>query len=321
MWFFFQFIAVLILAETLANPRDDNKGRLTNLNSTTIFRSKECSYKYIKDLGKGFTSIVVEAEVIGHPDVHKAIKIIDNRKDCIEFAEQEIEALSALAPHSSEHFIIKMDDSFNYNGHECFALEKLDQSLDDLLKCKNVKLSFEEKSRFAYQLCVAGKFIHDERIVHNDIKLDNVMLARGNSEVRLSDFGIAESFRLSAKKDAKLKDAKLKDAELKDAELEDAKKRDVVTIGSTILKIFDYSAPFIDWDSSDQDDFNVSLKAIHKMGPKYEDLHDFLEKMMKFKPRERMTLDKALEHPFLKKIHHENQFLQFLEKERKEIDD
>jgi NIMA (never in mitosis gene a)-related kinase len=57
---------------------------------------------------------------------------------------------------------------------------------------KTQRSSFSEETILDWvtQICLAMKHIHDRKIIHRDIKAQNVFLAK-DSSIRLGDFGVA----------------------------------------------------------------------------------------------------------------------------------
>lgn len=53
--------------------------------------------------------------------------------------------------------------------------------------------SFKEKKRVLYELLDALAFIHNHQVVHNDLKLENILITRNGHNVKLIDFGYADS--------------------------------------------------------------------------------------------------------------------------------
>jgi serine/threonine protein kinase len=65
------------------------------------------------------------------------------------------------------------------------VLELCEGSLKDRLK----NLSLQEAMRVFEEIMMGMKDIHDSDIVHQDIKLDNILIKDG--KVKISDFGLA----------------------------------------------------------------------------------------------------------------------------------
>ena len=53
--------------------------------------------------------------------------------------------------------------------------------------------SFKEKKRILNELLDALAFIHNHQVVHNDLKLENILITRNGHNVKLIDFGYADS--------------------------------------------------------------------------------------------------------------------------------
>jgi len=73
----------------------------------------------------------------------------------------------------------------------CIVMEYIDgETLTDYLK--NAPSS-KEKKRVLNELLDAVGFIHKQQIVHNDLKTDNILITRNGHNVKLIDFGYADS--------------------------------------------------------------------------------------------------------------------------------
>lgn len=73
----------------------------------------------------------------------------------------------------------------------CIVMEYIDgETLTDYLKGAP---SSKEKKRVLNELLDAVGFIHKQQIVHNDLKPDNILITRNGHNVKLIDFGYADS--------------------------------------------------------------------------------------------------------------------------------
>lgn len=73
----------------------------------------------------------------------------------------------------------------------CIVMEYIDgETLTDYLKGAP---SSKEKKRVLNELLDAVGFIHKQQIVHNDLKTDNILITRNGHNVKLIDFGYADS--------------------------------------------------------------------------------------------------------------------------------
>lgn len=92
------------------------------------------------------------------------------------------------------HNIVKLYDSFETNKHIVFVMELC--SGGDLLNYvrKRRKLK-EDVAKYVFKQVVEGLYYcHAKRIVHRDIKLDNLLLDEDGS-VKLCDFGVSKHLK------------------------------------------------------------------------------------------------------------------------------
>lgn len=73
----------------------------------------------------------------------------------------------------------------------CIVMEYVDgATLSDFLKTSP---SNKEKKRILGELLDALAFVHSHQVVHNDLKLENILITRNGHNVKLIDFGYADS--------------------------------------------------------------------------------------------------------------------------------
>lgn len=88
--------------------------------------------------------------------------------------------------------IVAYEESFEANGSLCIVMDYCDAG--DLYKKINDqkgKLFLEDQIlNWFVQLCLGLKHVHDRKILHRDIKSQNIFLTK-SGVVKLGDFGIA----------------------------------------------------------------------------------------------------------------------------------
>ncbi|KAI7878012.1 kinase-like protein [Lichtheimia hyalospora FSU 10163] len=86
---------------------------------------------------------------------------------------------------------INIHRTMNYKGivrfHSCF--EDVHNTLSELIK-RRARLTEPETRYFLIQVLDACRYMHDNRVIHRDIKLSNVFLDR-NMDVKIGDFGLS----------------------------------------------------------------------------------------------------------------------------------
>ncbi len=168
-------------------------------------------YKILSALGEGTFGKVVKVKDMQRNEV-LALKVVRNVERYTEAAEMEARVLRKLGKWDprGKHLCVQMLDYFNYHGHACLAFDMLGASLFDFLKDNGyAPYPMRHVREIALDLCRAVAFLHDNRLVHTDLKLENVLFydsghdlvvdaATGretkvlrNAEIRVIDFGSA----------------------------------------------------------------------------------------------------------------------------------
>ncbi|XP_062867034.1 dual specificity protein kinase CLK2 isoform X2 [Trichomycterus rosablanca] len=129
---------------------------------------------------------------------HVALKIIKNVEKYKEAARLEINVLERINERDPENknLCVRMFDWFDYHGHMCLSFELLALSTFDFLKENNyVPYSISQVRDMAFQLCIAVKFLHENKLTHTDLKPENILFVN-------SDFSM--TYNVEKKRDERL---------------------------------------------------------------------------------------------------------------------
>uniref|UniRef100_A0A8C6PAF1 dual-specificity kinase n=1 Tax=Nothobranchius furzeri TaxID=105023 RepID=A0A8C6PAF1_NOTFU len=114
---------------------------------------------------------------------HVALKIIKNVEKYKEAARLEINVLEKINEKDPDNkfLCVQMYDWFDYHGHMCISFELLALSTFDFLKENNyLPYSIGQVRHMAYQICLAVKFLHDNKLTHTDLKPENILFVNSD---------------------------------------------------------------------------------------------------------------------------------------------
>lgn len=170
------------------NGFDDQQGSYIHLAHDHI----AYRYEMLKVIGKGSFGSVVRA--FDHKTMqHVALKMVRNEKRFHQQAQEEIRILKHLRERDVNNTmnVIHMFDHFVFREHVCITFELLSLNLYELTR-KNKFLGFSLHliRRFAYSLLKCLEALHENRIIHCDLKPENVLLKQqSRSGIKVIDFG------------------------------------------------------------------------------------------------------------------------------------
>ena len=115
-----------------------------------------------------------------------------DRGDNFEYGKQcFLQEAETLAQFIGNENIVRIYSYFEEYGTAYFVMDYIDgKSLDDYIKEKGGKLSFEEASEILLPVMDALGTVHEKGIVHRDVAPDNIYLTK-DGKVKLLDFGAA----------------------------------------------------------------------------------------------------------------------------------
>ncbi|XP_028300726.1 homeodomain-interacting protein kinase 2-like [Gouania willdenowi] len=118
-----------------------------------------------------------------------AVKIL--KKEYFQDVEDELSVLKTISSLNADHFnLVTFYEQFEYLGYKCLVFELLDVDLLHLVCSLNVN----HIRPIAKQLMVALQGLKAVRVMHTDIKPDNIMMVNIDESpfsVKLIDFGMA----------------------------------------------------------------------------------------------------------------------------------
>jgi serine/threonine protein kinase len=165
-----------------------NAGKVSKLYGWVLQPGKLLSkkYKIIKMIGKGgfgATYLAYDKSMFNQP---RAIKEIP-RQYCDDKEDEFLTLLSHPA-------IPKLYERFNQGKFHYSVMEFIEgQGLEQKVKSTQKGLSEAEVLKLAEQLFAVLKYIHSQKVIHRDLKPDNVLI-RKDGRISLIDFGIAKKF-------------------------------------------------------------------------------------------------------------------------------
>lgn len=134
--------------------------------------------RYIKEAGIGTFGKVIFCEDIRMKRM-VAIKVVRNIRKYTDSAKIESEILEGVnrADPQGTSLILRLYSSFEWHGHYCMVCEPLGPSIYDYIKQNNHgPLPLYCVQSFADQLLRAVAFMHEMRLIHTDLKLENILL-------------------------------------------------------------------------------------------------------------------------------------------------
>ena len=272
-------------------------------NEFTDNREKSPNSRYIKlnrdKIGQGGQKKVFKAY-----DTIKGIEVAWNEIDVSPFdskiQEQIYKEIEILQKCNNQCvYIIKLYDNWIDNSREkiIFITEiATSGSLREFInKVKNIKLRVIKK--WIKQILYGIKFLHENDIIHRDIKCDNIFINGTTGNIIIGDFGLAKNMENNITKTI------LGTPEFMAPEIYNEcydKRIDIYSFGMALLEIVSGRTPYSECDSIPK----IWKKVINGIKPKiisrikHKKLKDIIEKCI-CNYSSRITIDKLLQDEFL----------------------
>ncbi|XP_065647778.1 serine/threonine-protein kinase 36 isoform X3 [Hydra vulgaris] len=207
--------------------------------------------------------------------------------------QREIEIMQ----HLKHKHIVALLDSFETEKEVCVVIEYAEGELFQVLEDDN-KISEEQIQVIAAQLCEALYYLHSNRILHRDMKPQNILLTK-SGDVKLCDFGFARAMSFQTLVLTSIKGTPLyMSPELVEEKPYDHTS-DLWSLGCILYELYVGSPPFY------TNSIFQLVSLIRKDPIKWPndisyDFKNFLQGLLTKDPRERLSWPNLLTHAFIK---------------------
>jgi len=296
-------------------------------------------YQITRELGQGAYGIVCAAKNIqtGQEVAIKKVTKIFEKPILAKRALRELKLLVHFNGHENITSIIDMDIANPDDYNEIYLGEELmEADLHQIIRSEQ-PLTDAHYQYFIYQVCRGLKYIHSANVLHRDLKPGN-LLVNADCELKICDFGLARGFSDSPEANAGFMTEYVATRWYRAPEIMLSfkcytKAIDMWSVGCILAELLGGKPLFKGRDYVDQlnqilsilgtpDDETLTrigseraLRYIRSL-PKtqkipFSELYpnanplalDLLEKLLKFDPAERITVEEALAHPYLEAYH------------------
>lgn len=153
-------------------------------------------YQKIEKIGEGTYGVVYKSRDRNTNDTValKKIRLESEDEGVPSTAIREISLLKTLR-HPN---VVKLHDVVHTDQKLYLIFEYLDHDLKKHMNAQGVPLAPMVVKSYMYQILSALTYCHTHRVLHRDLKPQNILIDREGS-VRLADFGLARAFGLPIK--------------------------------------------------------------------------------------------------------------------------
>ena len=252
-------------------------------------------YKIGRSIGHGaFGKVNIALDILSGHIV--AIKSFNKKNQNFPLHKilYEIKLLKKLRGNKN---IINYFEHFETEKHFCIVMENVCGG--NLLTAINkmTKLPENLSKNIFKQLIQTIKYIHNNNIVHRDIKPDNILLELNNT-IKICDFGISKEIKHGKLiNDACGTPAFIAPEILKD-EPYDPYKTDIWSCGVVLFAMITGFFPFRGINEKELHESILSGKY-PKIKDMSSDLKNLLDKLLEINPDKRITIDEILKHGWL----------------------
>jgi serine/threonine protein kinase len=153
-------------------------------------------YQKLEKIGEGTYGVVYKARDrnTGEVIALKKIRLEADDEGVPSTAIREISLLKEL-PHPN---IVNLKDVVHTETKLYLIFEYLDHDLKKHMEARGLPLPPQLVKSYLYQMLSGLTFCHTHRVLHRDLKPQNILIERDGS-LRLADFGLARAFGLPIK--------------------------------------------------------------------------------------------------------------------------
>uniref|UniRef100_A0A4W4GVR4 Mitogen-activated protein kinase n=1 Tax=Electrophorus electricus TaxID=8005 RepID=A0A4W4GVR4_ELEEL len=253
-------------------------------------------YDIIETIGTGAYGVVSSARRRDNGQ-QVAIKKIPNAFEVVTNAKRTLRELKILKHFKHDNIIAIKDILHASRNVNYVVLDLMESDLHQIIHSRQ-PLTPEHTRYFLYQLLRGLKYIHSANVIHRDLKPSN-LLVNENCELKIGDFGMARGLSAAhADESRSFMTEYVATRWYRAPEL-------MLSLHHYSLAIDIWSVGCIFAEMLGRKQLFPGKHYVHQLlYPHAEPAAlDLLGAMLRFDPRERISVCEALEHPYLAKYH------------------
>ena len=263
--------------------------------------ARKSDFEFIKELGTGSFGQVYLAKHIKTKAIY-AIKSID-KHDPLNLEEKASFAREVEIMYKLNHpNIVKLYGHFEDNDYCYFIMQYIPKrSVYELIPKKGKQPNLQLIASVMKDLISAVYYLHNMKpvIIHRDIKPENILLDE-KAKAYLTDFGWSNYIQTYKRRTTVCGTPLYLPPEMVNGLAHD-EKADIWCIGVLLFELTTGKVPF---DGRDIDTVKMNILKLNISWPRLMDNNakDLISKILKLNPRERLTIEEILSHPFFQQF-------------------
>ena len=205
---------------------------------------------------------------------------------------------------SSSDYIVKMFETYETEKHICIVMEYI--CAGDLLSYirKRSKLT-EPIAKYIFKQIILGiQHIHNNRIVHRDIKLDNILIDLDN-KIKICDFGVSERVNNNEKMFEQCGIPTYIAPEILKGKGYEGYKVDIWSAGVVLYAMLSGTVPFK--GNNIHELHQLILKGDYiPLNDISQDAAHLIKSILEIEPKKRISIHQILSHPWLIDVNIDN---------------
>ena len=258
--------------------------------------------KYLKGklLGKGGFAKCYEFKCLNNKKTF-AVKIIDKASMTKSSTKSKLKSEIKIHKSMSHINIVKFEHYFEDNENVYILLEICkNKTLNELLKRRKI-ISELEMRYYLAQILSAVKYMHENKVIHRDLKLGNLFLGQ-NLMIKIGDFGLATRLEYDGERKHTVCGTPnyIAPEILENKHSGHSYEVDYWAIGVIVYTLLIGKPPF---ETEDVKETYKKITADNYEFPSNvyisEEAKTFIKEILVIDPNKRLTPDKMMQHPFM----------------------
>lgn len=143
---------------------------------------KFADFEFSRMLGNGFYGNVYLAQKKESKDMYAIKVLFENPRN----PSEEVNILKLLKHEN----VVDYKYSFS-NENKCYILFEYIEGYDLYYYIAQHELNEPQIARITLQILFGVNYIHSQKIIHNDIKPENILILKGTDRIKICDFGLS----------------------------------------------------------------------------------------------------------------------------------